>query len=235
MKKLNFIGIGGATNVELGGNCCYLKDDDNLLIIDVCEGATEKLKKINVFDGIKNIYVAITHTHFDHVAGLGVFIWYCNFILNISPKIIYSNLKYARNLKKLLKVTGVDKKYVEFIKDSSFELKGLTLSMQPTIHTPKLQCFGIMFKDELGKYYYTGDTNDVSYIKELCEDENVKTIYTEVATKKYDVHIKYDDIKSLDKEKLVLMHFDTIELYKKAIEDGFNVACIKVSDNNECK
>ena len=26
MKKLNFIGIGGATNIELGGNCCYLKD-----------------------------------------------------------------------------------------------------------------------------------------------------------------------------------------------------------------
>ena len=29
MKKLNFIGIGGATNIELGGNCCYIKDKDN--------------------------------------------------------------------------------------------------------------------------------------------------------------------------------------------------------------
>ena len=30
MKKLNFIGIGGATNIELGGNCCYLKDGDKV-------------------------------------------------------------------------------------------------------------------------------------------------------------------------------------------------------------
>lgn len=43
MKKLNFIGIGGATNIDFGGNCCYLKEQDNLLIIDACESATEKL------------------------------------------------------------------------------------------------------------------------------------------------------------------------------------------------
>ena len=35
MKELNFIGIGGATNIKLGGNCCYLKDGNNLLVIDM--------------------------------------------------------------------------------------------------------------------------------------------------------------------------------------------------------
>ena len=232
MKKLNFIGIGGATNIELGGNCCYLKDNGNLLLIDMCEGATERLEKEEVFKDVKNIYIAITHTHFDHVAGLGVFIWYCNFYLNISPKIIYSNFKYKSHLKKLLKLTGVDKKYVDFIKDSSFKINDLTLNMQPTTHTPKLQCLGIMLEDKEGKYYYTGDTNDINYIKALCEDETVKKIYTEVATETYDVHIKYDDVVDLNKEKLVLMHFDTMELYNKAMKDGFEVASMKGSDNN---
>ena len=232
MKKLNFIGIGGATNIELGGNCCYLKDNGNLLLIDMCEGATERLEKEEVFKDVKNIYIAITHTHFDHVAGLGVFIWYCNFYLNISPKIIYSNFKYKCHLKKLLKLTGVDKKYVDFIKDSSFKINDLTLNMQPTTHTPKLQCLGIMLEDKEGKYYYTGDTNDINYIKALCEDETVKKIYTEVATETYDVHIKYDDVVDLNKEKLVLMHFDTMELYNKAMKDGFEVASMKGSDNN---
>lgn len=97
MKKLSFIGIGGATNIELGGNCSYLKEEDNLLVIDMCEGATEKLEKANAFKDIKNIYVAIINTHFDHVAGLGVFIWYCNFNLNINPKIIYNNFKCVHN------------------------------------------------------------------------------------------------------------------------------------------
>ena len=59
MKKLNFIGIGGATNIELGGNCCYLKDNDNLLFIDMCESATERLEKEEVFKDVKNIYIAI--------------------------------------------------------------------------------------------------------------------------------------------------------------------------------
>jgi hypothetical protein len=42
MKKLNFIGIDGAINIKLGGNSCYLKDGDNLLVIDMCEGATDR-------------------------------------------------------------------------------------------------------------------------------------------------------------------------------------------------
>lgn len=233
MKKLSFIGIGGSTNIELGGNCCYLKDKDNLLVIDMCEGATEKLEKANALKDVKNIYIVITHTHFDHVAGLGVFIWYCNFNLNISPKIIYSDFKYLHTLKKLLKLTGIDNKFFKLVKDSSFKINDLKLNIQRTTHTPKLQCFGIMFQDKSGKYYYTGDTNDINYIKKLCEDESIKTIYTEVSEETYNVHIKYDDIIDLDKEKLVLMHFDTMELYKKAIKDGFEVAYNEGSEANE--
>ena len=51
--------------------------------------------------------------------------------------------------------------------------------------------------------------------------------------KTYNVHIKYDDIVNLDKEKLVLMHFDTVDLYNKAKKDGFEIACSKGSDKNE--
>ena len=233
MKKLSFIGIGGSTNIELGGNCCYLKDKDNLLIVDMCEGATEKLVNAGVLKGIKNVYVAITHTHFDHIAGLGVFIWYCNFELNISPKIIYSDSKYLHTLKRLLKLTGIDNKFFEFIKDSSFEINDLKLKLQRTTHTPKLQCFGIMFEDNSGKYYYTSDTSDLNYIKKLCEDKTIKTIYTEVSEETYNAHIKYDNIINLDKEKLILMHFETVRLYKRAIKDGFKVACIEGSDKNE--
>ena len=233
MKKLNFIGTGGSTNIELGGNCCYLKEKDNLLVIDMCEGATEKLVNSGVLKGIKNIYVAITHTHFDHIAGLGVFIWYCNFELNIPPKIIYRDYKYLHTLKKLLKLTGIDNKFFEFVKDKSFNFADLKLTMQITPHTPKLQCFGIMFQDNEGKYYYTSDTKDLNYIKKLCEDDEIKTIYTEVSEETYNAHIKYDDIINLDKEKLILMHFETMALYKRAIKDGFKVACIEGSDTKE--
>jgi len=227
MEKLNFIGIGSATNVKLGGNCSYLKDGDNLLVIDMCEGITEKLEDYDVFKDVKNIYIVITHTHFDHIAGLGVFIWYCDYVLKIKPQVIYSNLRYLWTLKKLLKLTGVSKKHVRFIKDTSFKINDLTLKLQKTTHAPKLQCFGIMFNDKLGKYYYSGDTNDIDYIKKLCKDFNVKIIYTDVTSDMSNTHIRYDDIINMDKDKLTLMHFNTIELYNKAKEDGFEVACRK--------
>lgn len=227
MKKLKFIGIGGATNVLLGGNCAYLKDGENLLIIDVCESATAKLKKLNIFDGVKNIYIVITHTHYDHVAGLGVLLWYCNFNLEIKPKVIYSRKKYVRHIKKLLKVTGVKKKHVEFIKDSFFDINGLTMELQSTVHTPELQCFGIMFYDKEGKYYYTGDTNDIDYVRKLSNDDSVKTIYAEVASETFNMHLEYDDILKLNKDKLVLMHFNTIELYEKAKKEGFQVGLVE--------
>ena len=99
--------------------------------------------------------------------------------------------------------------------------------MKPTTHSPILQCFGIMFEDSEGKYYYTGDTSDYQYVRELSAEPSVKTIYSEVATETYDVHIKYEDIKDLDKDKLVLMHFDTVDLYNRVREDGFKTPIVK--------
>ncbi|MBQ6285518.1 MAG: hypothetical protein IJK67_04340 [Bacilli bacterium] len=43
MQKLNFIGIGGAINIEMRGNFYYLKNNKKLLIVDVCEDTTKKL------------------------------------------------------------------------------------------------------------------------------------------------------------------------------------------------
>ena len=91
MKQLNFIGIGGAVAIELGGNCCYIKNNDDLLIIDACEEATKKLLSAGAFDNIKRIYIVLTHTHYDHIAGLGVLLWYRNFHLNETQQIIVNN------------------------------------------------------------------------------------------------------------------------------------------------
>ena len=226
MEKLNFIGIGGAINIEMGGNSCYIKDNDNLLIVDVCEEATKKLLNAGAFEGISNIYIAITHTHYDHVAGLGVLIWYSNIYLNIKPQIIYNDDSYKQTLNDLLRITGVDEKLYTFVHEKDLSLS-FSINMRPTTHSPMLQCFGIMFEDKDGKYYYTGDTSDYMYVRELSADPTVKTIYSEVATETYDVHIKYDDIKDLDKDKLVLMHFDTVDLYNRVREDGFKTPIVK--------
>ena len=225
MEKLNFIGIGGATAAELGGNCCYIKSGSRLLIIDACEEATKRLLDAGAFNGVGKIYVALTHAHYDQVAGLGVLIWYSNFYLNIIPQIICNDEPFKQTLNELLKLTGVDSKFYEYADEKKADLD-FSIHMQPTPHSPNMQCFGIMFEDKNGKYYCSGDTRDIDYLRKLAFDDSVKTIYFEVAEQTYGVHIKYEDIIDLDKNKPVLMHFDTMRLYERVKKDGFRTAQI---------
>lgn len=224
MEDLKFIGIGGAYAPDLGGNCAYIKDDKTLLLIDCCESATEKLKNRNLFDGVDNIVVAITHTHADHVAGLGNLIWYCNFILNIKTKIVSNSATFESHTRGLLKSLGVEDRFFDFVDPSCVVVGGCKIEMLPTIHTPILECFGVMFTDSIGKYYYTGDTKDFDNIKRLVCDDQVKRVYTETNWQSYNTHIEYAQLKKIKCDKLVLMHFEDVELYNLAISDGFNVA-----------
>ena len=226
MKDLEFIGIGGAYNLELGGNCAFLKEKNTLLLIDCCEDATTKLNKKGAFNNITEIIVAITHTHADHVAGLGTFLWYTNFILNIKPKIVSNSPTFQTHLTQLLTLLGVDSKFYEFIEPQKVNINGLTLEAQKTTHTEKLECYGIEFCDFAGKYYYSGDTNEIEKIKGLVLNPNVKKVYCEASHESYGVHISYNDLKQIKSQKLTLMHFETLELYNTAIKDGFCVAKI---------
>ena len=227
MQELMFLGCGGATNVEMGGNCAYLKNQNNLLLIDCCEDAAKKLLDKNLFENLESVYIALTHMHFDHVAGIGTLIWFCNFRLNIKPKIIINSKKFKRRLIKFFKLGGVNPKRVEFVEQQEFVFEDLTLEMNKTNHAEELECYGIMFKDKLGKYYYSGDTRDFELIRKFSLDENIKTIYCEVSENSHGVHLCYDDIKTLNKEKFVLMHFNTKELYEQVVKDEYKVAKIE--------
>ena len=231
MEQLKFLGMGGATNVNFGGNSCFIKSNNTLLLVDICEDATRKLLENNVLSNIKEVYIVITHTHFDHVAGLGVLIWYLNFELNIKPNIIYSSKKNMNVIKKLLIVTGVDIELVNFIKDKDFYLNDLRIKLKLTKHTPELLCYGIMFKDSYGMYYYTGDTNDIDYIRKIVNNSNVKKIYSEASENTWGVHISYEDLLSIKNDKFILMHFDSKKTYERALKDGFNTA--KIINKND--
>ena len=59
-------------------------------------------------------------------------------------------------------------------------------------------------------------------VKEKIMDESFVKIYCEVGENS-PVHIEFDELKKLDKDKLVLMHFQSEKLYFKAKKEGFNV------------
>ena len=57
-----------------------------------------------------------------------------------------------------------ESKYYSFIDPDNVDIYGLKLKPLITTHEDKLECFGIMFIDDFGKYYYTGDTNDFEFV-----------------------------------------------------------------------
>ena len=90
-----------------------------------------------------------------------------------------------------------------------------------------------MFEYLDDKYYYTGDTNDINFIKNLNEDSAVKRIYCEVRSKASMEHIYYNDIESPKDAAIREMYEEigiTISNSELKLLDTF---LFKKSDNSE--
>lgn len=220
--ELNFIGIGGAFNTELGSNSAYIKENDKILFLDFGLDTFSKVVKYRLVNKIDEIYVLITHLHGDHVGGLPTFIQYCYLCFNKRVKLINNSDAFKSELVKLLKITGVEETNYEFINldDLKFEFK---VSLKKTIHTPLLECYSVIFTDEKDrKILYTSDSKDIEFVTKAINDEKFSKIYTEVGEHP-NVHMEYDELKKLDKDKLVMMHIESETLYEKILEDGYQV------------
>ena len=85
----NFIGIGSAFNTELGNTSAFVKRNNSLLLIDCGGTVFHRLQELNIFEGLENLHIVITHTHPDHVGSLGEVIFYSYYILKRKPTILF--------------------------------------------------------------------------------------------------------------------------------------------------
>lgn len=216
--NLNFIGIGGAFNSELGCNSAYIEENNKILFIDLGLDTFQKIVKYNLVNKNKEVYVLLTHLHGDHVGGLPTFIQYCDAYFNLKVKIINNSETFTSEVIKLLNLTGVKTSIYEFTNlDIPFSFK---LELKRTTHTPLLECYSIIFNKDNKKILYTSDSNDFEYLKEKINDESFVKIYSEVGTSSL-VHMDYNLIKTLNKEKLILMHIESMSLYNQIIKDEY--------------
>ncbi len=229
MQDLKFLGIGGACNLKFGGNCAYLKDNNSLMLIDCSEGVADKLVTKNILNSeIKDFLIVITHTHADHIAGIGTLIWYCNLVLGFKPRIFCNSESFKNSITNLLDIFGVDRDYYIFTQENKAKFLDVNISAIPVTHYPTLECFAIKFEDKTETVIYSGDTNDIDFIKNQAQDSQINKIYCEVSLSTYPVHIYYEDLKQIkEKDKFILMHFNKPEDYEliKA-ENLFKVATI---------
>ena len=216
MRELQFFGIGGAINYNFAPNCAALTDNHNFVIIDPNIQCIEKLIKNEILcEQTTEIFIVITHTHADHISGLGPLIWQCGIIYKKRPVILANSKKFKRHIEKLLTMMGVDKKYYTFSLKNNITFNNINIQARKTIHTPDLDCFGIEFQDSEGKYYYSGDTKDCEYIKTIISNNEYKDIYIEVSNYPK-LHMDYEALKKLiDTKKLIAMHFESLQLYEQ--------------------
>lgn len=132
MLKLKFIERGSYFNVEEGNNSAYYKEGESFILFDCGCTIFSKIKYYKLLEGVKNVYVFITHLHDDHVGSLGSFILYCYYGLGIKPKIYFKQKETIRGF--LAYGGAVDGNTYEYMNSTSIDELNITVTAVETSH-----------------------------------------------------------------------------------------------------
>ena len=240
---LKFIGTGSAFNHKLGNTSAYYKENGNLLLIDCGETVFGRILELNLLEDVSNVYIAITHTHSDHIGSLGSLVLYLSIMKGIVPNIIVTTEDSAeeqeKTLKNYLSLSGVSEEEYEFTYGDMMEevFAGLVVvNMKQITHSSRLTSYAVelIFKNKA--FYYVGDNNDAKYIKSLVKKLNKDDIiYTDATNREYknSVHISLNKLAEIisdeKRNQVYCMHFDSYATISDAKDYGFNVVTNEIS------
>ena len=229
---LNFIGTGSAFNTELGNTSAFVKRNNSLLLIDCGGTVFHRLQELNIFEGLENLYIVITHTHPDHVGSLGEVIFYSYYILKCKPTIFFTEKEL---LERFLTIIGViaEMYYInssEIIDVKDTGLGQFSIEFLPVTHVDTIPAYGFLMKLDEKLLYYSGDANNISnkVINKIRRGE-IYRVYQDTCGLDYEGnnHLslrKLCDIIPPELRKIVYcMHLDKYITKKEITDNGFNV------------
>lgn len=233
---LNFLGRGSCFAND-HASAFFITADNDFVLIDCAEDTYQRLK--NEFDlfAYNTIYVYITHTHTDHINGLGELIHFVYYAFNKKVKVIAPSSNVMSDIKKLLKIEGVESCQYSITHTLDF-ITSLLISRPesipancyaPSIYTEhtlplKDKSFGYRFNIDGVNVVYTGDTAILDPFLTHLDKGSELYLDTSVAHKS-DVHLWFYDILPTLKElvskgvKVYLMHLDDVEKAKELVKD----------------
>lgn len=209
---LKFFGRGSAFTDE--HNNAFFIDGRDCVLLDCSITAYQKMKRLDL-EGVTNIYILVTHTHGDHISGLGMLVDYEYFIGKIPVTVVAPSERVKQDLLFLLKtLEGCADDWYNLTTVSSLSAKRWFVREIPTLHSPQLEgkCFGYNLTIEGKNVVYTGDTQTLLPFMPYIKTGTV--LYMEICAYKSEVHLYAADlrrtIESLVKSgvEVYLMHLD---------------------------
>lgn len=234
--ELYFLGRGSAFFTEEGNTSAFFIEKETMFLIDCGESVFKKIREARLLElaQIKELYIFITHMHDDHVGSLGSLVSYCRFGFP-EGKEVKCHLVCAPALETLLynKVYAAGcAAHCDFITaealDGQFRYFR-SMRYIRTIHQPHFPAFSIEFNTNVGKVFYSGDTQDVDMVEAYAKQDDISRLYLEVCSERYpdNVHLPLEDLDRIIpmelRYKTYLMHFDNYKCIERAKKLGFQI------------
>lgn len=230
---LNFLGRDSG----FGNNhtsAFFFTESNDMVVIDCPISTFQKLRKRNLSNH-EIIYTLITHTHGDHIGGLGLFVQHVYFNLHRKVIIVAPSQEVATDIKTVLTIEGNEPEWYELITADAVEKENWFVSCVLTEHSPQLKgkCFGYVLLVSGRVVVYTGDTSTLDPFRpffELCSE-----LYLDTSVHYGMIHLKLEDALadlirlSSHGTKVFLMHLDDAESAQKAISEFPDIEVVTVA------
>lgn len=239
MMDLKFLGRGGAFFTKEGNTSAYFVEGRKLVLIDCGGTVFSRLRQLELFESeemIEEVYCFITHLHGDHVGSLSDLIFFCNY--GYEDRQIKFHLVCPDDLwfdlSDLLRIEGVDRSLFDtpMPKDLSGKFRSFrSVDFIPTEHQNGQPAVSIEFETDDGYIFYSGDTGELDLIRNYIQNPSViRRMYIEVTNRKSspnNIHLSLNDlgdiIPRVIRDKVFLMHFNSLECINQARDLGFQI------------
>ncbi len=189
---LRFLGRGSAFTDE--HNCAFFESGRDLVLLDCPMSAYVKLKRKDL-SSYARIFVLVTHTHGDHISGIGMLIDYCYFVIKNQVTIVAPSKEVMEDLSYLLRrIEGCGDAWYSLIEAADLHEPWFDTQIA-TVHTEELagKCFGYSLKVEGESVVYTGDTGVLEPFEKYVTQGGY--LYMEVSSVQTPVHLYVEDIR----------------------------------------